>query len=122
HTLARQEHAVVLRLEPNIADDDLQMDAWIAAYRALGFQTNPIAVHGRRSWVLDIRPDDAKLLADFKMTWRQNVRSAERNGVIIRVAEIDADFDAYCDLLKFTSERDAYFINSKDYQNEILMQ
>jgi peptidoglycan pentaglycine glycine transferase (the first glycine) len=122
HTLARQEHAVVLRLEPNIADDDLQMDAWIAAYRALGFQTNPIAVHGRRSWVLDIRPDDAKLLADFKMTWRQNVRSAERKGVIIREAENDADFDAYYDLLKLTSERDAFFIHSKDYHKEILKQ
>src|SRR5437588_1925419 len=55
HTLACQEHTVVLRVEPNIADDDPQMGAWIAAYRAMGFQTNPIAVHGRRSWVLDIR-------------------------------------------------------------------
>ncbi len=122
HTLARQEHAVVLRVEPNIADDDPQMGAWIAAYRAMGFQTNPIAVHGRRSWVLDIRPDDAKLLADFKMTWRQNVRSAERKGVIIREAENDADFDAYYDLLKLTSERDAFFIHSKDYHKEILKQ
>ena len=37
---ARKERAVVLRLEPNIADDDPDMDAWLAAYRALGFQSN----------------------------------------------------------------------------------
>lgn len=120
HALARREHAVVLRLEPNIADDDPNMDAWLAAYRGLGFQTNPIAIHGRRSWVLDIRPDAEQLLANFKMTWRQNVRVSERKGVIVREAETDADFDAYYDLLEVTSERDAFFIHSKDYHKEIL--
>jgi lipid II:glycine glycyltransferase (peptidoglycan interpeptide bridge formation enzyme) len=120
HALARRERAVVLRLEPNIADDDPQMDAWLAAYRGLGFQTNPIAIHGRRSWVLDIRPDAEQLLANFKMTWRQNVRVSERKGVTVREAESDADFDAYYQLLEITSERDAFFIHSKDYHKEIL--
>jgi peptidoglycan pentaglycine glycine transferase (the first glycine) len=121
-TLARREHAVVLRLEPNIADDDPNMEQWMAAYRALGFLSSPISVHGRRSWVLDIRPDTEQLLANFKMTWRQNVRVAERKGVNIRQAESDADFDAYYDLLQATSERDAFFIHSKDYHKEILRQ
>jgi lipid II:glycine glycyltransferase (peptidoglycan interpeptide bridge formation enzyme) len=118
--LARKEHAVALRLEPNVADDDPRMDEWTAAYRALGFQTNPYAVHGRRSWVLDIRPSAEELLAKFKMTWRQNVRSAERKGVIIREATSEADFDAYYSLLKLTSERDAFFIHGKDYHQEIM--
>ncbi len=120
--LAKRERAVVLRLEPNIADDDPAMEQWLAAYRALGFQTYPYAVHGRRSWVLDIRPSADELLAKFKMTWRQNVRSAERKGVIVREATSEADFDAYYDLLKLTSERDAFFIHSKDYHKEILRQ
>jgi peptidoglycan pentaglycine glycine transferase (the first glycine) len=122
HTLAPRERAVVLRVEPNIADDDPCMDTWIAAYQRLGFRTNPISVHGRRSWVLDIRPDAETLLANFKMTWRQNVRSAERKGVVIREASSDADFDAYYNLLTITSERDAFFIHSKDYHKEILRQ
>jgi peptidoglycan pentaglycine glycine transferase (the first glycine) len=122
HGIARQERSVVLRLEPNIADDDPHMDDWVATYHALGCQTNQIAVHGRRSWVLDIRPDAEKLLADFKMNWRQNVRSAERKGVIIREAESDSDFDAYYELLKLTSERDAFFIHDKAYHQEILRQ
>lgn len=120
--LARKQRAVALRLEPNIADDDPAMENWLAAYRALGFQTNPYAVHGRRSWVLDIRPGSEELLAKFKMTWRQNVRSAERKGVSIREATSEADFDAYYNLLKLTSERDAFFIHSKDYHKEILRQ
>jgi lipid II:glycine glycyltransferase (peptidoglycan interpeptide bridge formation enzyme) len=79
-------------------------------------------VHGRRSWVLDIRPGAETLLAQFKMTWRQNVRSAERKGVIVREARSDADFAAYYNLLKLTSERDAFFIHSQDYHREILRQ
>ena len=120
--IAKAERAVVLRLEPNIADDDPDLEAWVAAYHALGFQTNPIAIHGRRSWVLDIRPRDEVLLANFKMTWRQNVRAAERKGVVIREATSDAGFDAYYDLLKVTSERDAFFIHQKDYHRQILRQ
>ena len=120
--LARRERAVVLRLEPNIADDDPALEQWLAAYRALGFQDYPYAVHGRRSWVLDIRPSADELLAKFKMTWRQNVRSAERKGVIVREASSEADFAAYYDLLKLTSERDAFFIHSKEYHREILRQ
>jgi len=122
HTIAHQEHAVVLRLEPNIADDDPNMNAWVTAYQALGFRTNPIAVHGRRSWVLDIRPDTEQLFANFRKTWQQDIRIAERQGVAVRAAENDADFDAYYYLLKITSERDRFFIHSKEYHKEMLRQ
>lgn len=120
HTLAHKEHAVVLRVEPNIADDDPRMGTWLVSYHKLGFHTNPISVHMRRSWVLDIRPDADKLLAAFKMTWRQNVRSAERKGVVIREASSDADVDTYYNLLKLTSERDSFFIHGKDYHQQIM--
>ena len=119
HTIARREHAVVLRVEPNIADDDPEENRWVSAYRKIGFRDNPISIHGRRSWVLDIRPDAEKLLANFKMTWRQNVRSAERKGVVIREATSDADFDTYYELLKLTSERDDFFIHGKEYNKKI---
>ncbi len=120
HDVARQEHAVALRVEPNIADDDPMMDRWHAIYHKLGFQTNPLAIHGRRSWVLDLRAGPEQLLANFKMTWRQNVRIAERKGVVIREAADDNDFDTYYGLLKVTSERDAFFIHNRDYHREIL--
>ncbi|MBV9706829.1 MAG: peptidoglycan bridge formation glycyltransferase FemA/FemB family protein [Chloroflexi bacterium] len=120
HTIARKERAVVLRLEPNIADDEPYMEKWLTAYARLGFRTNPAAMHARRSWVLNIRPSAEQLLANFKMTWRQNVRSAERKGVVIREATSEADFDTYYELLKITSERDDFFIHSKEYHREIL--
>ncbi|MDQ2715679.1 MAG: peptidoglycan bridge formation glycyltransferase FemA/FemB family protein [Chloroflexota bacterium] len=122
HKLARQEHAVILRLEPNVTDDMPDMQRWVAAFHQLGFRDNPHALHPRRSWALDIRPSPEQLLADFKMTWRQNVRIAERKGVTVREAVSDADFDSYYDLLKITSERDDFLVLSKDYHKEVLRQ
>jgi lipid II:glycine glycyltransferase (peptidoglycan interpeptide bridge formation enzyme) len=120
HIIAQKEHAVVLRVEPNIADDDPNRAAWIAIYRALGFRTNPIAVHGRRSWVLDLRPDIDHLVANFRKAWRQNIRTAELQGIVVREAENEADFDAYYHLLKSTSERDGFFIHNKEHHKEML--
>lgn len=120
HKIAHQVRAVVLRVEPNIADADPDMDRWLAIYHKHGFRTNPTAIHGRRSWVLDIRPSAEHLLSEFKTTWRQNVRSAERKGVVIREAKSDADITTYYQLLKLTSERDAFFIHNEEYHREIL--
>jgi len=98
------------------------MDAWIASYHALGFQTNPYATHPRRSWVLDLRPDLEQLFANFRKAWRRNIRMAERMGVTVREAQSDADFDLYYDLLKITSERDHFFLHRKEYHREIVRQ
>jgi len=118
--IAGRERAVILRLEPNVADDDANMDVWTSSYHALGFRTNPYALYPRRSWVLDIHPDIDHLFANFKTTWRQNVRVAERKGVIIREAQSDADFNAYYSLMEVTSKRDNFLLLSKDYHREIL--
>lgn len=120
HVLARKEHALVLRLEPNLTEDDPQRDDWLAAYHALGFRTNPIAVHGRRSWVLDLRPDLDTLFANFRKAWRQDIHIAERRGVVVREAENEADFDAYYQLLQRTSERADFFIHGKKHHQEML--
>lgn len=120
HNIAQAEHAVVLRLEPNITQDMPDIDAWVAAYHQLGFQTNPTAIHGRRSWILDIRPPIEQLYTHFRKAWRQNIRLAEQQNVIVREAKGDDDFTIYYDLLKETSERDHFFIHGKEYHKEIL--
>src|SRR5258708_13960463 len=62
HKIAKKERAVVLRVEPNIADDDPHMDPWLAAYHKLVFQTNPISVQAPRRWGRHCTPDADKLL------------------------------------------------------------
>lgn len=120
HKLARKTHAILLRIEPNIADDTPDMEQWIEAYHKLGFRSNPNSIHLPRSWVLDIRPDLKDLFAKFKTTWRQNIRVAERKGVTIREVKSDEDLQAYYEVYKETSERDDFFIHTLDYHKAIL--
>lgn len=117
--IARKEHAVILRLDVNIPDDDPHVDEWQRAYEHLGFKINSHTGVSRRSWVLDLQPTAEQLLANFKMTWRQNVRASERKGVTVRAIENEADFDTYYNILKDTSERDDFFIHSREYHKEM---
>jgi peptidoglycan pentaglycine glycine transferase (the first glycine) len=119
HKIAKEEHAVVLRLEPNITEDDPKSDEWLKTYSTLGFQTNPMAIHGRRSWTLDLRPDMDTIFSNFRKRYCQYIRVAERKGVIVRAAESDADFDAYYELLQSTSKRDGFFIHNKAHHKEM---
>ncbi len=120
HKLARKTHAVLLRVEPNIADDTPDMERWVAAYHKLGFHSYPHSIHLPRTWVLDIRPDLKDLFAQFKTTWRQNIRVAERKGVTIREVKSEEDLQAYYEVYKETSERDDFFIHTLDYHKAIL--
>ncbi|GHO86602.1 lipid II:glycine glycyltransferase FemX [Dictyobacter formicarum] len=114
-TIAQHEHAVVLRVEPNIADDDPNLDTWLAVYHKAGFLSNPNSVHGRRSWVLDIRPPAEKLYSRFIPAWQSYIRSAEQQGVVVRTACLTRDFDTYYELIKASSERSDVFVHAKDY-------
>lgn len=118
-SIAHKEHAIVLRIDPNIPDDDSQVEDWLQAFKRLNFHTNTHTGISRRSWVLDLRPSAETLLANFKTTWRQNVRSSQRKGVTIREATSDADFDTYYQILSITGERDDFFIHNKDYHKEM---
>jgi len=44
-----------------------------------------------------------------------HVRIAERKDVVIREATSEADLDVYYELLQITSERDDFFIHTKDF-------
>lgn len=117
--IAQREHAIVLRVEANIADDDPDLDIWLATYYKVGFQSNPNSVHGRRSWVLDIRPSKEQLLADFHPAWRQSIQRAEEQGVHIYEARSESDFNLYYMLLSQAGERDGVFVHSRDYHWQV---
>ncbi|GCF07187.1 lipid II:glycine glycyltransferase FemX [Dictyobacter arantiisoli] len=118
--VAQQERAVVLRVEPNVADDDPNLDTWLAVYHKAGFQSNPNSVHGRRSWVLDLQPDRDALLHAFTPACRQRIYQAERQGVTIREACGEQDFHRYYELLKSSAELNDVFVHSKDYHRNLL--
>src|SRR5262249_28068737 len=87
-----------------------------------GFRANRQSTAGRRSWVLDVRPDEQKILAGFRKTWRYNIRLAEREGVEVREVKTDEDFETYYRLLVITGERDDFFLHPRDYLKEMYQQ
>lgn len=115
--LARRTGAFMLKVEPNVPDGDPR---WLAALARLGFRRNPFATHPRRSWVVDVTPSEQQLLANMKMTWRYNVRAAERKGVAVREGTSDADLDAWYRLYQETATRDGFVIHPQSHYARVL--
>ena len=115
--LAKRTGAFMLKVEPNVPDGE---ERWLAALERLGFSRNPYATHPRRSWVIDVRPSEQELLANMKMTWRYNVRAAERKGVRVREATTQADIDTWYRLYQETAARDGFFVHPRDYYAKVL--
>jgi lipid II:glycine glycyltransferase (peptidoglycan interpeptide bridge formation enzyme) len=114
---ARRRGAFMLKIEPSVPDGD---GDWLAALGQAGFQVNPFATHPRRSWVLDIRPDEAALLAGMKEKWRYNIRLAGRKGVTVRESRAPQDVDTFFRLYQDTATRDGIFIHSQRHYADFL--
>jgi peptidoglycan pentaglycine glycine transferase (the first glycine) len=114
---ARARGAFMLKAEPNVPDGNA---AWLAALHALGFRRNRFATHPRRSWVLNITPDEETLLAGMKDKWRYNIRLAGRKGVTVREGSGDADVDTFYALYQETAARDGFFVHSRQHYADIL--
>ncbi len=123
HTEAKRVGAFMLKVEPNVPDGD---QVWLAALARYGFTVNPFASHPRRSWTLDIRPDEATLLANMKEKWRYNIRLAGRKGVVVHGANPAAgeafttDLATFYALYKETAERDGIFIHQQRHYDDFV--
>jgi lipid II:glycine glycyltransferase (peptidoglycan interpeptide bridge formation enzyme) len=116
-TLARAHGAFMLKLEPNVPDGD---QAWLDALRRLGLRRNPFATHPRRSWALDITPDEQTLLANMKEKWRYNIRLAGRKGVTVRETLAADDIATFYTLYRETADRDGIFIHESRHYEDFL--
>jgi peptidoglycan pentaglycine glycine transferase (the first glycine) len=114
---ARKRGAFMLKLEPYVEHGD---QSWLAALAGLGFQRNPYATHPRRSWVLDIRPDEETILAGMKDKWRYNIRLAGRKGVQVREGKSPEDIDTFYRIYEETARRDGIFIHAKQHYADFL--
>ncbi len=117
HRIARRERAAMLKIEPNVEEGT---PGWREALKELGFQPNPIPTHVRRSWLLDIRPPEQKLLAGMKRSWRYNIKVAERGGIQAREARTAEDMEAFYRIYQQTSQRDDFTILPLKHYTDIL--
>jgi len=117
HRIARKKRAVVLKIEPNVEEGT---PGWREALKGLGFHPNPIPTHVRRSWLLDIRPTEQKLLAGMKRSWRYNIKVAERSGIQVHLATTPQDMEAFYRIYQQTSQRDDFTILPLKHYADIL--
>lgn len=79
------------------------------------FRPAPIHTHPELSWILNLAPDEATLLANMRKTTRYSIRKAEKDGVTIRESVEPKAVDEFWDLYQATVARQKFIPFSKNY-------
>lgn len=69
--------------------------------------------------LLDISPDEDALLANMHHKHRYNIKYSQKNGVHVRRAEEQKDFDIFWKMFEDTSIRQHYYIRPRKYYETI---
>ncbi len=114
--LARERGCFMLKIEPQVADGNTQ---WLHRLAELGFKLNPFATHPRRSWLIDIRPDEKAILGGMSSSSRYNVNRGLKK-LTIRQGIGPEDRAIFYRLYRETAERDQFFTHPQAYYDELL--
>jgi|YNPBryunderm2012_1023409.scaffolds.fasta_scaffold27573_1 lipid II:glycine glycyltransferase (peptidoglycan interpeptide bridge formation enzyme) len=111
--VARRARAVLLRLEPNLLEDDPAADAlhtWLLLQGLQPVQT----IQPRSSIHVDLRQPEERLLAACSKGHRADIRRAERNGVVVRQGDV-TDLPIFFVLMQGTGKRARFGVHSEAY-------
>jgi len=107
--LCQQEHAIFLRVEPEIwepvAEDFFEKEL-------PGFRRTNQSVQPPRTILIDLTPSEENILMEMKSKTRYNIRLASRKDVVVRPS---ADVELFHQMSLTTSERDEFGVHSLDY-------
>jgi peptidoglycan pentaglycine glycine transferase (the first glycine) len=110
HHLCRQHRAILLKIEPDLAEDS----TLVQKLTALGFRASPQTIQPRCTILLDLTPDPEAILARMKSKTRYNIRLAARRGVTVREGTAE-DLPGFYRLIRITGQRDGFGIHSQAY-------
>jgi len=110
--LARQHHAILLKVEPGWSERDNIPAMW----QELGMRKGA-AVQPRNTILLDLAGTEDEWLQRMKSKTRYNIRLAGRKGVQIREGSLD-DLPAFHELMVTTGARDGFAVRSQSYYQE----
>jgi peptidoglycan pentaglycine glycine transferase (the first glycine) len=104
----RQQKVVFLILEP---------DAWNSQLSNLlpGFQSGLQTIQPPRTIVINLRGDEAAILASMKQKTRYNVRLSQKKGVLVSPS---SDIAAFHELILTTGKREAFGVHSLEYYQQ----
>lgn len=124
--LARRERAILIKIDPDVPvslgppGEERPQPAGQALQAELtqrGWRFSADQIQFRNTVLLDLRPDEATLLAAMKQKTRYNLRLAERKGVAVRAGSA-ADLPLLYRLYAETAQRDGFVIRPADYYHE----
>ncbi len=107
---ARRQRCLFVKLDPDILASE---SAFVRLLEARGWQRGE-PIQFPNSAALDLRPDEATLLAEMKSKTRYNIRLAERRGVSVQAGGPE-HFDSFYRMYAETSQRDGFLIRPADY-------
>ena len=110
HHVCRQRRAILLKIEPDLAEDP----ALVQRLKGLGFRASPQTIQPRCTIMVDLTPDTEDILARMKSKTRYNIRLAARKGVTVREGTAE-DLPGFYHLMRTTGERDGFGIHSESY-------
>jgi lipid II:glycine glycyltransferase (peptidoglycan interpeptide bridge formation enzyme) len=102
--------ALALSVEPNLADSPESAEL----VSRTGFVQGAACFQPRRTLVVDIRPEEADILASMKSKTRYNIRLADRKGVTVFRGKA-SDVETFNQLLTMTGARNEFGVRSPDY-------
>lgn len=117
--LAKKERAIFVRIEPapDLLPENVETLKKIYKVRSAQDRYTP-----QRTLLLDIEPDEGKILAQMKPKGRYNIKVAIRHGVTVRQINnySGKDFDEFHSILKKTGSRDGFGIHPKSFYQTLL--
>lgn len=115
-TLCRRRRSVFLKVEPDDwdASNGIQKVAPPPGFRASSHEIQP-----RRTLLVDLSGDEARVLGGMKQKTRYNVRLALKKGVIVRSS---SDLETFYQLVVETGQRDEFGVHSQEYYRRVYEQ
>lgn len=112
-SLAWQEGAVFYRIEPYGLS---QADLYKFGFRKTSYFSPLSRQHSpENTLILDIMPEESKILAGMKPKWRYNINLASRKGVTVREGKTQKDIAIFWALTKEVEGRSDYRGMPEDY-------
>jgi len=105
----KQHRSVFLQVEPDLAEGNLTEEL---AEQMQGFAVEPHTIQPRSTILVDLRADEAALLANMKQKTRYNIRLAEKKGVVVRETN---DIQGFYNLMQTTGTRDGFAVHDISY-------
>ena len=105
-SVCKQNHAIFLKLEPDLWDDQ-SPETW-----NLELETSLHNIQPPRTIIIDISGSEEQILARMKQKTRYNIRLAEKKGVTVRTWD---DLESFHKIVLVTGGRDGFGVHSFEY-------